>query len=98
GDVREGYVRDSNTWLPAGNMSVGRYLHAQTTLASGDVLVAGGFVDDDRSTTTEVFHGLPAGGACTSDGECALAHCIDGVCCDQPCKAACYACSAAQKG
>ncbi len=42
------------------------------------------------------FHrGPPDGTACTTDADCASAHCADGVCCDTACSGACDACSVA---
>ena len=38
------------------------------------------------------------GGACTEDQRCQSGHCVDGVCCDTDCSAACQACVASQTG
>ncbi|HRI69801.1 MAG TPA: hypothetical protein PK156_36480, partial [Polyangium sp.] len=40
----------------------------------------------------------PNGAACTLATQCTSGFCVDGVCCDSSCPAACYACSAAKKG
>jgi hypothetical protein len=42
--------------------------------------------------------GADLGDACSLDGDCASAHCVDGVCCDTPCAGRCVACTAAKKG
>src|SRR6185503_16944964 len=39
----ERYLPGSNTWVPAGGMEARRHFHAAVTLASGKVLLAGGF-------------------------------------------------------
>ncbi len=41
---------------------------------------------------------LPNGSACSSDGECQSAFCVDGSCCDTSCSGSCRACSAAKRG
>lgn len=38
------------------------------------------------------------GAACSANGECTSASCVDGVCCNTPCNGTCQACSAAKKG
>jgi len=41
---------------------------------------------------------LTKGQTCTAPSECVSGNCIDAVCCDSPCVATCYACSAAKTG
>ncbi len=41
---------------------------------------------------------LPAGAACTVNGECTSNFCVDGVCCNSACNAQCNACTALKKG
>jgi N-acetylneuraminic acid mutarotase len=41
---------------------------------------------------------LALGGTCALDTQCALGHCVDGVCCDTACTGLCAACSAAKNG
>lgn len=66
-----------------------------TLLADGRVLVAGG---GNISYSSEVFGFVSDGGTCTRDNECVSNHCVDGVCCDTACTAACNACTASAKG
>lgn len=41
---------------------------------------------------------LANGATCSTNGECASASCVDGVCCNSPCTGLCQACTAAKKG
>jgi hypothetical protein len=72
-----------------------------------DVMATGGrdgAPEDDRSEAAEAGRdaGLTDGAlpkslgvACQSSAECALGHCVDGVCCDRDCGGSCEACSGA---
>ncbi len=39
----------------------------------------------------------PNGADCTSDAQCRLGHCVDGVCCDKACSGTCEACTVQKK-
>ncbi len=93
----EVYDPESNRWLDAGPMVHPHAYHGAATLPDGRVLIIGG-VGDQNSSGDDLFTPLSGGGACVADGQCKTGHCADGVCCDQDCRAACYACSAALKG
>jgi len=41
---------------------------------------------------------LGQGAACGQGSDCTSGHCVDGVCCNEPCEGACMACSAVKKG
>ncbi len=59
-----------------------------TLLPSGLALVAGG----SSGGSTFLFGELALGAACTQNGECVSAHCVDGVCCSTACAGTCSAC------
>jgi MYXO-CTERM domain-containing protein len=64
-----------------------------TPLQSGKVLATGGFELNAATNTAEIFDIVQKGGTCTTDSECATAHCSDGVCCDTACNSPCDVCS-----
>ncbi len=43
--------------------------------------------------SAQIFAQLPLGAACGAAGDCVSSACVDGVCCDQACTAACKACA-----
>lgn len=45
----------SPTFLPAGDLNLGRYQHASTLLANGKVLITGGIVSTGYTATTEIY-------------------------------------------
>lgn len=87
------------TWTIGGDVAVGRYLAAVTTLANGDALVISG-TTDGFATTNAVDRYEPvyltSGEPCQFNAECGSGFCTDGVCCDSACNAGpCDACSVA---
>ncbi|WP_437967715.1 kelch repeat-containing protein [Sorangium sp. So ce260] len=85
GKSTELYDPVTNTWTPAVPMVEGHQAHTATLLPSGQVLVAGTTEYSERYTSVGV--------ACASDADCALAVCVDGVCCDSPCTEPCHTCA-----
>ncbi len=58
-----------------------------------------GTADDSTTSTSGTSTGstgrerLEQGAACRAQDECLAGNCVDGVCCDQPCEAACDVCA-----
>ncbi|WP_050429763.1 hypothetical protein [Chondromyces crocatus] len=64
-----------------------------TTLAD---CTAGAYCNAINECIPQKLQGQPCSAAV--GGECATGHCVDGVCCNEPCGEACRTCSAAKKG
>ena len=64
-----------------------------TVLASGTTLMPVDIVDGKSVDALVILGGN--GGACTSASNCNNGHCVDGVCCDQPCSGTCESCKVA---
>ncbi|MCA9632398.1 MAG: hypothetical protein KC766_32315 [Myxococcales bacterium] len=112
GDVRGAvttYHRGTGTWevlerlVPDGALGSPDARFGHAVALGGDRLVVG--APDDQASATEsgfvasweIIH-TETTGSCGEGIECASGHCVDGVCCDQPCDGTCVACSAAKKG
>ncbi|MGZ3417694.1 MAG: kelch repeat-containing protein [Polyangiales bacterium] len=80
----------TNKWTATDHLGTARFTHTATLLLDGRVLIVGG-VAPAPLPPPEIFN-APNGATCTSSDTCGSGHCIDGVCCDQPCDGACVAC------
>ncbi|XXX77101.1 kelch repeat-containing protein [Sorangium sp. So ce134] len=87
GKSAEVYDPATNSWAPVAPMIEGHQAHSATLLPTGQVLIAGFSEYSERYTSV--------GGACASDADCALAVCVEGVCCDSPCTEPCHTCALA---
>ncbi|WP_437609462.1 kelch repeat-containing protein [Sorangium sp. So ce834] len=82
------YDPATNLWSPGPPMTEGHQAHTGASLPNGQVLIAGGSSEYSERYTS-------VGAACASDADCALAVCVDGVCCDSPCTEPCHTCALA---
>ncbi|AUX45004.1 uncharacterized protein SOCE26_064830 [Sorangium cellulosum] len=85
GQSAELYDPAADTWALTDPMGAVHESHTATLLPDGQVLVVGPSVYVERYTTI--------GAPCTSDDDCALAACVEGVCCDSPCTEPCHTCA-----
>jgi MYXO-CTERM domain-containing protein len=72
--------------------------HALAWLGGMRALVAGGDRYYNVTDTAEIFRLHPDSTPCAEDEECLSGHCVDGVCCKEPCQGECEACSKALRG
>ncbi len=79
----------TDAWLTAPSPLEQRAGFTLTALAAGEALLAGGGL-----SSSEVWALAPNGYSCSTDDECASAHCVDDVCCDAACAGQCEACDA----
>ncbi len=85
-------------WSSTALMTSGRFGHVGVVVGEAAVLVAGGSQGGAPSSSAEVFTLTATGEPCLDAIGCASGYCVDGVCCDAACDAACRGCSAASKG
>lgn len=76
-------------WVTVGPMVHGRLQHVAAPLPGGVVLVAGG----EHQSSAEVYRPAGNGQPCVVGAQCASGFCVDDVCCDQACGAACHTCA-----
>ncbi|WP_438026336.1 kelch repeat-containing protein [Sorangium sp. So ce233] len=80
------YDPEADTWTPtAPTNAVYRDEHSATRLLNGEVLLVGSTIYPERYTIR--------GAECASDGDCGLAACVDGVCCESRCSEPCHTCA-----
>lgn len=85
---------NSRLWSATSRLQRARYGHSFTQLDRGVVAVGGIYSFSLGQSTTERFPQAQQGSRCTLHEQCNSNHCIDGVCCDEPCNSECKACSA----
>jgi RHS repeat-associated protein len=83
----------TTTWTATSTLTGAVQAQTATLLGSGAVLLAGG-----RNTSTTLATAAQAYDpswalSCTSNGQCALGFCVNGVCCDTACNTGCGACN-----
>lgn len=66
---------------------------AAVTLPSGSVMVIGGRIGGSYPGNEEIYLPGSNGATCTTAGDCASLHCVDGVCCEDACTGNCAACN-----
>jgi MYXO-CTERM domain-containing protein len=79
-------------WGAAGDLVYERYRGGAALLGDGRVLVAGGLRGLATLDSAELFELGADGTACTLATPCSSGHCVDGVCCDEPCDGLCESC------
>jgi hypothetical protein len=97
----ERYDPIAKAFSSAGNSKVARENATATLLGDGRVLVVGGHqpgVATPIYNTGELFQLAPNGAMCTSAGECATLHCVEGVCCNTACSTTCMSCLKSKQG
>lgn len=85
-------------WSSGPTLLAARSSHTTTRLDDGRLLVVGGVDDTGTPSAAAQLLNSKIGAACTLASDCASGFCVDSVCCDTACTAACTACSAAKKG
>jgi hypothetical protein len=92
------YDDEKGAFVAAPPLVAARFDHTATALGDGRVLIAGGQGASGALGTAELFTPSAKGAVCTSPAECGTGFCVDGVCCEAACGAACSACSLALTG
>jgi len=85
----------SAAWTTLTNMAVAHGHHTTTLIPGVGVLVAGGGPTSARLSIAELFAAQANGATCLGVSECTSGFCVDSVCCNAACTAACSACDVA---
>ena len=89
----EVYDETTGLWSAISPMPAERGFHSATVLPSGMILVAGGRATWFGSSSADAsLYNPTSGAACAKASDCALGHCVDGVCCEVPCAGTCRVC------
>jgi RHS repeat-associated protein len=87
----------ATTWTATSTLTGAIQAQTATLLANAAVLIAGGLNTGTTLATAGQVYDPSWALSCTSNNQCALGFCVNGVCCDTACNTGCGACNLSGK-